>query len=208
MGKISKKEVNYFEMFATGVAISLEAAKKLKAAFADGVINEDELRQIKELEHQGDKHVHASLRTIEEAFITPIDRSDLIDVLKGIENITDSLEDIANHIYMMNITRSNDYLMRFVDLVVLSCEKLHDLMKTLNHYKKNSEAVLNLVIEVNRLEEVGDTTFQESMSYLFTNETNPVTIITHQEMYKLMEHSLDCCEDVADMVERIMIAAV
>lgn len=205
---MSKKNVNYFEMFAASVTITLDAARRLQTSFADGDINQSELRLIKEVEHRGDKHLHVCLKAIEEAFITPINRTDLIDVLKGIENITDSLDAIANHIYMMHITRSNQHINRFVDLVVLSCEKLHELMLSLYQYKKNMKPIIELVIEVNRIEEVGDATYQASMSELFANERDPVLLISHKEIYQLLEHSLDCCEDVADMVERILIAAV
>lgn len=193
-------------MFAAGVSISLEAAKRLEAAFADGIINKDELKLIKEAEHKGDKHVHQCLKVIDAAFITPIDRSDIIEVLKGIENITDSIDNISSHIYMMNITHSNEYLCKFVALTVQSCERLHDLMLSLKQFKKRAKQINELIIEINRVEEEGDSTYSQSMRQLFEHETDPITIIKHKELYQLMEHSLDCCEDVADIVEKIMIA--
>ena len=207
MSNMFKKQVDYFDMFSQGVAISLEAAKYLDASFADGAINKDELALIKEAEHKGDKHVHASLKVIEEAFITPIDRTDIIDIIKGIENITDSIDDIAAHIYMMNIKNSNDSLVKFVSLTVESCEKLHELMQNLKQFKKQSKIINDLIIEINHLEEVGDATYSSSMRTLFETETDPINIIKLKELYQRMETALDCCEDVADMVEKIMISA-
>lgn len=204
---ISRKQVDYFEMFSKGISISLEAARKLQTAFMDGMINEAELRQIKEIEHKGDRHVHESLKIIDVAFITPIDRTDILEILKGIENVTDSFDAVANHIYMMHIMQSNKYLCRFVELAVISCERLHDLMIELKQFKKRTNKINELIIEINRLEEVGDATYSESMRNLFEFETNPITIIKNKELYQLLEHTLDCCEDVADMVEKIMISA-
>lgn len=203
---ISRKEVDYFEMFAKGVSISLEAARKLRIAFNDGIINVDELKLIKELEHDGDKHFHQSLKIIDIAFITPIDRTDIIEILKGIEDITDSIDSVANHIYMMCITKSNEYLRKFVDLTVNSCERLYDLMLALKHFKKNPKNINELIVEVNRLEEEGDRTYLESMRNLFEYETDVLTIIKNKELYKLLERSIDYCEDVADVVEKIMVA--
>jgi Phosphate transport regulator (distant homolog of PhoU) len=207
MGNLSRKTVDYFEMFAQGVSISLEAAKRLQSAFSDGVINIDELKMIKEAEHNGDKHVHQSLKIIDAAFITPIDRTDIIEILKGIENVTDSIDEVANNIYMMHIKRANGCLVKMVELAVLSCEKLHDLMIALKNFKKDTKNINELIIEVNRIEEEGDAAYLESMRSLFDTEKDPVEIIKHKEIYGALENTLDCCEDVADMVEKIMISA-
>lgn len=203
---ISRKTVDYFEMFEVGISISLEAAKRLQSAFADGVINEVELKLVKEAEHNGDKHVHESMKIIDVAFITPIDRTDIVGILNGIESITDSIDDVANHIYMMHISNSNEYLCKFVELAVVACERLHDLMKALKQFKKSRKNLNEFIIEVNRLEEEGDRTYSEGMLELFDKETNPIEIIKLKELYQLLEHIMDCCEDVADMVEMIMIA--
>lgn len=203
---ISRKDVDYFEMFAKGISISLKAAQKLRCAFADGVINESELKVIKDIEHEGDKHVHECLKVIDVAFITPIDRTDIVEILKCIENITDSIDAVSNHIYMMYVTQSNVYLRKFVDLCVCSCEKLHELTVALKKFKKNPELINELIVEVNHLEEEGDRTYAESMRDLFGNETNAVEIIKLKEIYRRLEKTLDCCEDVADMVQKIMIA--
>ena len=206
MANISRKSVDYFQMFEDGSKISLEAAKKMQAAFADGMINESELKQVKEAEHKGDKHIHQCLKVIEVAFITPIDRTDIIEILKGIENITDSIDDIANHIHIMCVEEANEYMCRFIDYNVISCEKLCELMSELKRFKKSLKTILEHIIEINRIEEDGDRTYFESMKALFATETDPVKIIKNKESYQLMEHSLDCCEDVADMVEKILVS--
>lgn len=206
MANISRKSVDYFQMFEDGSKISLEAAKKMQAAFADGMINESELKQVKEAEHKGDKHIHQCLKVIEVAFITPIDRTDIIEILKGIENITDSIDDIANHIHIMCVEEANEFMCRFIDYIVISCEKLCELMTELKRFKKSLKTILEHIIEINRIEEDGDRTYFESMKVLFATETDPVKIIKNKEIYQLMEHSLDCCEDVADMVEKILVS--
>jgi len=205
MGKLGRKQADYFDMFEKGISISHEAALKLQTAFSDGVINVAELKLVKDLEHDGDRHIHESLKIIDDAFITPIDRSDIVDILNGIENITDSIEAVADHIYMMRIDQSNEFMRKFVDLIVISCQKLHDLMIIVKGFKKDRKALMELIIEVNRLEEEGDRTYSMSMRDLFEFETNAITIIKHKEIYQLSEQALDRCEDVADMVEKIMI---
>ncbi len=206
---LTRKEVDYFEMFANGISISLKAANLLRTAFSDDMIDEKELVKIKEVEHEGDRYVHESLKTVEVAFITPIDRGDIIEIIKGIENVTDCVDNISNHIYMMRITKCDCYMRNFIDILVTSCERLNELMIALKHFKKDPTNKINeLIIEVNRLEEVGDRVFSESMRNLFGFETDCITIVKNQELYKLLEAAIDACEDIADMIEKIMIAKI
>ncbi|NLO47095.1 MAG: DUF47 family protein [Clostridiales bacterium] len=206
MGKISRKSVDYFKMFEKGMQIALKAARTLQASFADGIINESELKTIKEVEHEGDLHVHQCLKTIDVAFITPIDRTDIVEIIKAIECLTDSIDYIATHIHILQITEANEYLMRFVNSVVSSCEILNELMTALKQFKKNQKKINECIIEVNRIEEEGDRTYAESMLHLFQNEKDAIKIIKQKELYQLLENSIDFCEDIADLVEKVMVA--
>ncbi|NLM83451.1 MAG: DUF47 family protein [Clostridiales bacterium] len=203
---MSTKSVDYFEMFQQGVSISLEAAQALQAAFRDRCIVESELKSIKDIEHKGDTHVHQCLRKIDIAFITPIDRTDIVDIIKAIENLTDCIDAVANHIAIFNIRESSTYLRRFVDYIVQCCKKLDELMAALKNFKKNHAKINECIVEVNRIEEEADRTYAESMRKLFENETDPIVIIKKKELYQLLEQTVDCCEDIADMVENVMVA--
>ena len=204
--KLKKDKIDYFEMFVVGASISLEAAQTLKVAFKDEVINKESLRHIKEIEHKGDKHMHQSLKIIEIAFITPIDQSDLMEILEGIENITDSIDAIAIHIDILNVDKRDDFMKEFIDIIVVACEKIHDLMVAFKKFKDNPNNNINdLIVQINILEGNGDKTYAKSIRHLFEIETDILTIIKKKEIYHRLEETLDCCEDVADLIERIMV---
>lgn len=193
-------------MFVEGSAISLEAAQALKAAFQEERMDRESFHHIKDIEHKGDGHRHRSLKTIETAFITPIDQSDIMDVLEGIENVTDSINDIAIHLNIMGVEKADDFMLRFTEVIVLACEKTHELMKAFKDFKKNPNNRINhLVIEINALEEEGDVIYSESMRHIFEKEADALTLIKKKEIYQLLENTLDSCEDVADLVEKIML---
>jgi uncharacterized protein Yka (UPF0111/DUF47 family) len=199
--------VDYFQMFTVGAEISLRAAQSLQIAFADSAIKVEELRKIKEIEHEGDKHVHDSLKILEEAFITPLDQSDLIDILKSIENVTNHIDYVAAHLYMLNINESDRYLEAFIDTLVLSCQKVLDLMVCLRNFKKlDLKKMYALISEVNELEEIADRIYLESMRDLFTNGYDPLTVIKKKEIYQRLEDALDRTEDSANAVEKLLIA--
>ncbi len=206
MGNMLSKNVDYFEMFVESIAISLESAKRLKAAFADGIINEDELKQVNEMEQKGDELLHDAMKIVNVAFITPIDRIDIVNIMNGIEAVTDSIDKIAHAIFMMRLTKTNDYLRQFVDLAVASCEKLSELMLALKKFKKNPEDINTLIVAVNDLEEQGDEVYSQSMIHLFETETNAIEVIKNKTLYDHLENTLDLCEDVANIVDNIMIA--
>ena len=188
MGSIARKNVDYFEMFDTGMSIALKSANKLQAAFSNGIINEEELKQIKEIEHEGDLHVHRCIKTIDVAFITPIDRTDIVEIVKAIENLTDSIDAVANRIFMLQIKEADEYVVKFVSSLVQSCEILKEMMCQLKQFKKNHKRISECIIEVNRLEEDGDRTFMESMKNLFISEKDAIKLVKQKDLYELLKN--------------------
>jgi uncharacterized protein Yka (UPF0111/DUF47 family) len=208
MSNFFSKGPDYFGLFEKGISISNKAAKALQSSFSDGVIDKNEILRLKEIEHEGDRHVHECSSLIADAFITPIDRSDMMAMVAAIESITDSIDDIANQIYMMHITKANDVTVKLVNLIVKSCEELGTLMAEFKQYKKNFKQIKEITVSVNNLEEEGDAVFSEAMRSLFdpNNQMEMIDVIRLQNLYNTMENSLDYCEDVADIVEQIIIS--
>jgi uncharacterized protein len=206
-GIIIKSDVDYFEMFVKGAEISLRAAMALKHAFEDELINEHELIKIRDIEHEGDRHVHDSLQIVNDAFITPIDQSDLLDILKGIEDVTDYIDDVAAHCYMLDIRSTDMYIDKFIDIMVVTCQKQLDLMYHLKNIKKLPfEQMKSLIGEINSLEEDADRVYQMAMRSLFTNGVDPVEIVRRKEIYIRLEDVLDGLERVANVVHSLMVA--
>lgn len=206
-GVIFPANIDYFAMFVTGADIALKAAEALKSAFHDQHISRDELLKIKEIEHEGDHHMHISLRVVEEAFITPIDQSDLIDILKAIESVTDHIDYVAAHLYMLNINESDVYLNKFMDILILCNHDIVELMKLLRRFKTlNMEEIYKLILRINTLEEEADRNYLDSMRNLFTTDQDPVEIIKRKEIYQRFEDAIDRAEDVANAVERLLVA--
>jgi uncharacterized protein Yka (UPF0111/DUF47 family) len=208
MSNFFSKGPDYFGLFEKGISISNKAAKALQSSFTDGVIDKNEIMRLKEIEHEGDRHVHECSSLIADAFITPLDRSDMMAMVAAIESITDSIDDIANQIYMMHITKTNEVTVKLVNLIVECCEELCDLMAEFKQYKKNFKRIKEITVNVNNLEEKGDAVFNEAMRDLFDpeNKMEMIDVIRLQNLYNTLENSLDYCEDVADIVEQIIIS--
>jgi uncharacterized protein Yka (UPF0111/DUF47 family) len=93
-----------------------------------------------------------------------------------------------------------------MDLVVKACIKLEELMKKLKNFKKNLKGINDLIVEINRIEEEGDKTYLNAMRNLFEYETDAKKIIIYKLLYEKLENALDKCEDVADIVQKIIIS--
>lgn len=207
MGLFSnKKEVDIFKLFATSASFAKKAAESLKKAYEDGIVDYNELQNLKSIEHEADIHVHQCLKHVEEAFITPIDRSDILEILKEIENITDSIDSVANHTYMMGVREVNDAAKTFISLIVDACIKLEELTRIFKNYKKDFDKINQLIIEINNIEEAGDKTYRNAMRNLFESESDAKKIIIWNLLYHQLEGALDKCEDVADIVQKIIIS--
>ena len=201
------KDTDFFELFQEGLHISMKAARELEQLFGSGRVDLTRLAAIKEIEHEGDRHVHRCLTLVEDAFITPIDRPDILEVVRGIENITDGINEVANYVDMLQVREVDDACRRFSRLITASCIALEKVLDGFLLSRKKEETE-NQIIEVNRLEEEGDLLFTEAMRSLFRRENtiDVKDLIRKKELYETLEEALDCCEDVADTLEKIRVA--
>lgn len=207
MSNFFSKSPDYYALFEKGISITCKAAKVLKKSFGDGKIDKIEIVQLKEVEHEGDKHVHECFNLIADAFITPISSTDMMNLVNAVEAITDSINEIGNQIYMMHISESNETVDQFVNLIVESCDGLLLLLTDFKHFQKNMKKIKEMTVHINHLEERGDEVYIEGMRALFHPDKDIplIDIIRLQNLYNTLEKALDRCEDVADIVEQIII---
>lgn len=208
MGNFFSKGPDYFNLFEKGIAISNKAALTLQAAFVNESIDSDEIEKLRDIEHEGDRHVHECSGLIADAFITPIERTDMMNMVASIEALTDSIDDIANQIFMMHIHEKDDVTDKFIHLIVEACAELCSMMALFKQFKRKHHEIHEICIRVNHIEEEGDSLYYSAMRDLFDPSHNMETIdiIRKQNLYNTLEDSLDYCEDVADIVEQIIIA--
>lgn len=200
----TKKNPNYFDMFVKGVEYALNAAKMLKEMFDSGQLLESKIAAIKKIEQDADNHMHMICDDLKNAFITPIDRDDIYTIAKETDDITDSIDSVANLLWMMRVTNITPEMQLMADYVVNACIKLTELMSEIRHHRKNDK-IKECTVEINRIEEMGDKCYKDAIRNLFGNEKDTVELIKQKELYRELEAALDNCEDVADCVQSIII---
>ena len=203
-GIMRKKEEFYYENLKNCVDISYEAATMLKeiiTVFDKGRIKQ-QLDAMHELEQKGDSQKHQMMAALNQAFITPIEREDLIALSNYLDDITDAVEDVLLQIYMCDVSKIRKDVMPMILLLQECIKELGKVLQELEDFK-HSKTSGKYIINVNELEEKGDQLFVENMHLLY-REGDIRTIITWRKIYECLENCMDTCEHAADIVGTVM----
>jgi predicted phosphate transport protein (TIGR00153 family) len=196
-------EKEFFTLFEEEISISIKAAKILRAHIADLKDFEKYAKELKALEKKSDEVVHDIYLELDRTFITPFDQRDIAELASTIDDIIDSIEDVAMRIHAYKIDRSDRFLIGFADLLVESTIELEKAIKLLRK-KEMFKRIPQHIIEIHRLENHGDELLREAIVEVFKNE-NPILIIQLKECYELLEDATDQCEKVSHLIEDIII---
>jgi len=200
---IRNKPVDYFQVLWNAMEQSCNASEKLEALVLGMDDLEKRLNELHDIEHYADGLLHDLCAELNRAFITPLEREDILEIASGIDDITDQLEDTGIHIWMTNIQGHRAEALEFVQIVRQCCNELLAGVKEFRNYKK-SKTLTDHIIEVNRLEEEGDRLYQRAVHALYLEEKDPLEIHKWREVFNDLEECCDACELVADLMESTM----
>lgn len=203
---MAKKDNNYyFDCFAKGIDFAGQAAELLKDIFADydAANVQSHLDEMHTIEHTADTVKHEMRERLMREFLPPIEREDIMELSHVIDDVTDSAEDILRGMYMYNISELRTDARTFVDVITRCTAALREMAVELPNFKK-STLLEKKIIEVNALEEEGDRLYVDAMHRLYAEETDAVKLSAWVRMYETLEKCCDACEDVADMVEQVI----
>ncbi|MHC1721315.1 MAG: DUF47 domain-containing protein [Clostridiaceae bacterium] len=203
MFSLSPKEDKFFELFRSTAKIACKASRKLVDYMGDEVFSEEKNMELKEIEHEGDKMQHEILKQLNKSFITPFDREDIYAISKGLDDIIDHIEYTSSRFIMLNVEKPTKEAREMGELIVQCCDEVKSVMEELKSMK-SSKKLAEKIIEVNRLEEVGDKLSRKAIKELFRSDLPVLDIIKWREIYEALENTLDACEDVANAVEGVV----
>ena len=198
------KEVNFFLLFDKLANIAVEAAVFFSEVVVKGQICEETISKMREIEHQGDEVTHDIFKRLNTTFITPFDREDIHALANELDSVIDMLNTMTNRMMTYRLTHATDDLVQFSSVIEKSVRAVAHAVAGLRD-TKHYQSVLDTCIEINRLENVGDTMRDNILCKLFDTSTDPIYIIKWKEVYQDAETILDVCEDVANVVESIIV---
>lgn len=202
--KFFPKDFNFFELFEKQVSYAVDAARFFKEVVSHDGVTEDTLSKMAAIEHQADDAAHTIIEQLNKTFITPIDREDIHALTMRLDDITDMINTIVNRMRIYNITGVDKNLVEFAEVIEQSAQAVAQAIGGLRNIK-NVKVVFDACVEVNRLENVGDTMRDRMLMELFENHKDPIAVIKLKDIYQDAETVLDVCEDVAHIVDSIMV---
>lgn len=203
MFRVTANEGKYFDMFVETTDIVCKAARMLNEFMNNYENVQENIDAIEKVEHECDQQVHSILDKVHSSFITPIDREDIDMIAKQLDNITDSIESAAHRFRMYNVKEVKEDALKLGALIVQATDELRNTMIEFKNLKKSTK-INEKIVEINRIENEGDVIYRGAITKLFVIEDNPLEVIKWKEIYEYLEQTLDACEDVANIVEGVV----
>ena len=201
MVRLIPKDNSFFDMFAAMSNNLIDAARALVDLFADYQNVEKKIEDIRRIEHVGDEMTHSVMRKLNQTFITPFDREDIHTLASSLDDVVDFINAACARIIMYRITDPPAEAGALARLILAQCVELE---KAVSHLQKNGD-VLKHCVEINRLENEADQVCRVAIARLFDHETNPITLIKIKELLEFLETATDKAEDVADVLETVVL---
>ncbi len=196
------KEEAFFEMFKQAAHNVIEGSRLLKELMEDYTNVQQKIERIKEVEHIGDGITHDIALRLNQTFLTPLDREDIHDLASALDDILDAVEAVADRFAIYKITQPTESAIRLGDILYRASVAVG---RGVDHIAMSHEEVKEYGVQVNSLENEADRVSRDAISELFEKETNPIAVIKWKEIYETFEEGTDRCEDVANVIERIVL---
>lgn len=198
------KEVKFFDLFDKQAENLVKAAEFYKKLTDEAAFTPENVRAMHELEHYGDELTHNIINTLNETFITPFDREDILALANRLDDIIDGIYLITNRFQLYKIENPSEYSQKLANTIAQSTKAMQKALASLRS-NKNMKETLFQCVEINRLENEGDVLRDEAISWLFENEKDPIMVIKQKELFEEAETVTDFCEYVANLVESILV---
>jgi hypothetical protein len=201
MVRLIPKDTSFFAMFS-GMSNNLIAgARAMVDLFSDYTDLEMKVQEIRRIEHVGDEMTHAILRKLNQTFITPFDREDIHKLASSLDDVLDCLNAAGARIIMYRITAPPP---EAAEIARLTLAQTQELEKAVSLLQKNGD-VLGHCVEINRLENEADLVSRAAIARLFDQEKDPINLIKTKELIEILETATDRAEDVADVLETVVL---
>ena len=204
LSRFIPKEVKFFDLFDQAAALLVESAKALEVMMGDMQHAERHSIAIKDIEHRCDEITHRTMDMLHQTFITPLDREDIHQLICKLDDVVDFVDAVSGRIFLYDLKEVTPEMKQLAEISRVATEYIAKTVVTLAKIKNPQEILANC-IEINRLENEADRVLRAAMAKLFREETDAKEIIKKKEIYQLLETITDRCEDVANIIEGIVL---
>ncbi len=197
--RLLPREEIFFDLFNQMAQIILQGARMLKELLDDYRHVEQRAAALKAVEEKGDDITHQIIDRLNRTFVTPLDREDVLELAKQLDNVLDWIEAAAARMSIYRIPHTTPEAQELAHIIVSICEAVVEGVGSL----KKLDRIDGVVQEINRLENLADHVQRDAIAKLFTQNGNPIEVIKWKEVYETLEEATDQGEDVANVLNTI-----
>jgi predicted phosphate transport protein (TIGR00153 family) len=191
----------FFVLYNRAARNAVEIARLLIRLLDEFPGNDELLRDIKELEHEGDRLTRELVDLLNRTFVTPFDRDDMYELASALDDICDHIDEAAGNISGYGVRDIRPFAKEQAQVILRSTEKLREAVERIDGFK-DAERQLH---ELRDLEDEGDRLNREAVSQLFRTENDAIAILRWKDIHEQLEEAVDACENAADVLEAILV---
>jgi uncharacterized protein len=195
------KDREFFDLFEESAANIVRAADLLDQMLGTFPERKELARDILICEQEGDRITHDIIQRLNQTFVTPIEREDILQLASALDDIVDFTEEVADYMGLYKIEAPMEQAQRLAHILLQSARQIAEAMPRLRSFKDIS----HYTVEINRLENDGDRVTREAMASLFDDGIDPMVVIRWKDLYERLESAIDATEHVANILEGIVI---
>src|SRR3954466_8192002 len=158
-------------------------------------------RDIVVCEQEGDRITHDIIQRLNQTFVTPIDREDILDLASALDDIVDLIDEVGDYLGLYRIEAPMEQAQRLAHILLQSCRQIAEAMPRLRTFQD----LRHYTVEINRLENEGDRVARDAIASLFESGIDPLVVIRWKDIFERLEEAIDACEHVANTLEGIVI---
>ena len=202
--KLLPKEHRFFELFEQQTAVIKKGLDLFELLLREYSRRGELTKQIKDVENDADAVAHQIYRLLNNTFVTPFDREDIQLLVDRMDDVMDLLEKASTRMKIYDLPAPPVNIGEMITILQKAFDKLSSAVGMLKNWKYR-EAIFQICVEVNSLENQGDTLLRGSLERLFKEASDPFYVIKAKEIYESIEDAIDRCENISNVIETIII---
>jgi hypothetical protein len=199
--RLTPQKREFFDLFNRASANARDIARLLVELLAEWPEGRERLRDIRELENEGDRLTHEVINLLNRTFVTPFDRDDMYRLASAIDDVCDHIDEAADNIDAYEVKDVPLKAQQQAEVIHRAASRLHEAVELLEGFKDSQRQLVAL----RELEDEGDRLEREAVAELFRSGADPLTIIRWKDIHAQLEEAIDACENAADVLEAILV---
>lgn len=199
--RLTPQKREFYDLFTQASANARDIARALVELLEDWPHDKERLRDIRELEREGDRLTHEVVNLLNRTFVTPFDRDDMYRLASVIDDICDHVDEAADNIDAYEVRDVPEKARQQAEVIHRAASRLHEAVELLEGFRDSKRQLVAL----RELEDEGDRLVREAVAELFRSGVEPLTIIRWKDIHAQLEEAVDACENAADVLEAILV---